>query len=222
MKIFNRKSKYPNRVKDLETIRSVFDKYGVRVLLVYGAVLGFRRDGDFIEHDDDIDLAVIDPIDFKVRKAIGWDLYRLGFQPQNIAFNVPNASGFEMEPSYPGYNGDGETGIIVCERNYKFTIFFFREEKCVTHNQQEYVCTPMLGALKLISTPTRFFVKPETIKINGKRYLVPAPTTDYLEFSYKNWKSRTDRDHSPTYTESHPDYKEMIDITGKNEATIYK
>jgi hypothetical protein len=33
-----------------------------------------------------------------------------------------------MSPSAIGYNGDQDTGIIVCERNYKFTIFFFEFE----------------------------------------------------------------------------------------------
>ena len=64
-----------DRVKDLETVREVFEKYGVEFLIVYGAVLGFHRDGDFLPGDDDIDLAVIQPVDHKTRKALGWALY---------------------------------------------------------------------------------------------------------------------------------------------------
>src|SRR3990167_7741422 len=128
------KSKYLERVKDLETIKEVFDKFGVPFYIVYGAVLGLHRDGDFIEHDDDIDLAVCwgredntgkennlhKCVDFETRKKIGWALYDLGFQPQPICFNVFG----RMEPSEIGYNGGENSGIIVCERNYKFTIFF--------------------------------------------------------------------------------------------------
>lgn len=186
-------------LKDLDDIRLVFNKFGVRFFVVYGAALGFYRDGDFLPGDDDIDLAVIDPIDLKTRKAIGWTLYDLGFGPQNIAFNVFG----RMEPAEIGYNGDGETGIVVCERNFKFTIFFFQPEECAQHGP-ELVCTPKLGAMKLIASPRRFYEKPDSIKIGGKKYLTPGPIEDYLAFSYfDNWKDKTDRRHSLTYTEQH-------------------
>lgn len=218
--MFNKKSKYPDRVRDLEDIKSVFDKYGVNFYVVYGAALGFKRDGDFIEHDDDIDLAVIDKIDLKTRKAIGWALYDLGFLPQEIVFNVFG----RMEPIEIGYNGDDNTGIIVCERKYKFTIFFFQEESCDKHSIQEYVCVPKLGAMKLIATPAEFFRKADTIKVNGKKYNTPGPLDKYLAYSYKNWKSKEDRDHSPTYLEDHPSYREevMMNLHGKNPVVIFK
>ena len=204
------------RITDLEQIKQVFDKFNVRFFVVYGALLGMYRDGKLIEHDDDIDLAVIDPIDFETRKKIGWTLYDLGFQPQNIAFNVFG----RMEPSEIGYNGDSETGIIVCERNFKFTIFFFKEEDCPQHGK-EMVCTPKLGALKLISTPSKFFLKPDSIKIAKTKYLVPAPIKEYLSWAYfDNWKDKTDRRHSDTYLMQHAP-KESVDITGANEVTIY-
>lgn len=197
------KEEYKSRIKDLEDIKAVFDKFKVRFFLVYGALLGFYRDGNFLPGDDDIDLAVIDPIDFKTRKAIGWSLYHLGFGPQNIAFNVPNAMGYEMEPSEVGYNGDAETGIIVCQRNFKFTIFFFKPEMCDQHGE-EYVCVPKLGAMKLISTPTDFYKKPDTIKIGKTRYLTPGSIKTYLSFTYfDNWKDKTDRRHGQTYFEMH-------------------
>lgn len=186
-------------IKDLETIQQVFDKHGVRVILAYGMLLGQYRDKKPLPGDDDIDLCVIDPIDLKTRKAIGWTLYDLGFAPQNIAFNVFG----RMEPIEIGYNGDEETGIIVCERNFKFTIFFFHEEMCDQHGR-EYVCVPKLGAMKLISTPKKFYEKLGTIKVNGKKYLTPSPIEDYLADTYfNNWKDKTDRRHGLTYPEQH-------------------
>lgn len=214
--LLTKKSKYPQRVKDLEDIRRVFDKYNVPLYIVYGAVLGFVRDGDFIEHDDDIDLAVVDNIDFETRKKIGWALYDLGFMPQDIAFNVYG----RMEPSEIGYNGDYQTGIIVCKRHWKFTIFFFYPEFCRQHNETELVCVPKLGAMKLIATPQRFFEKPDVIKINGTKYMIPGPAKEYLAHSYKNWKNRDDRDHSPTFFEYHAK-KEMVDITNQNQVVKY-
>jgi hypothetical protein len=186
-------------VKDLETIKQVFDKYGVRVLLVYGALLGHYRDGNFLPGDDDIDLAVIDPIDLETRKKIGWTLYDLGFETQPIAFNVFN----RLEPAQQGYDGDGETGIIVCQRHFKFTIFFFKQEMCTEHGS-EYVCIPRLGGKKLISSPERFYHRLGKIKINKKEYLTPGPIEEYLDFTYfNNWKDKTDRRHGLTYPEMH-------------------
>ena len=218
MALFTKKSKYPDRVKDLELVVKVFEQHGVRAILCYGGLLGMVRDGDFLEHDDDLDLAIIDEIDLKTRKSIGWTLYDLGFMPQDIAFNVFG----RMEPSEIGYNGDDKTGIIVCKRKFPFSIFFFQKEFCNTHQMFEYICTPKLGAMTLISTPTKFYEKLGTIKINGKKYLTPSPIEKYLEFSYKNWKDKLGRDHSPTYLTSHPEYAEMLNITGKNEVTIFK
>ena len=219
MHIFNKKSKYPERVKDLEMIKSVFDKHGVKFLVVYGALLGMYRDKDFIAHDDDIDLAVIDSIDLKTRKAIGWALYDLGFKPQPILFNVFG----RMEPSEIGYNGDQDSGIIVCERNFKFTIFFFKPELCHQHDFLEFICVPKLGAVRLIASPHVFYKKLDSIKINGKKYLTPSPIEKYLEFTYLNkWKDKNDRTHGLTYFEMHPEQIEQLNLEGKNQAMILK
>lgn len=185
-------------LKDLEDVQKVFDSFGVRMFIVYGALLGHFRDGKFLPGDDDIDIAIIDKIDFETRKKIGWKLYDLGFDPQPISFNVFG----RMEPSAVGYNGDGESGIIVCERNFKFTIFFFKEEPCQICDGH-YVCIPKLGAVKLISIPTRFFQKEGIIKIGRKKYLTPSPIKKYLEYSYKDWRDRSLRDHSPLFPELH-------------------
>ncbi len=207
-----------DKIKDLELVKKVFDKFGVRFFVVYGTCLGFYRDGAFLFNDDDIDLAVVDPVDHKTRKALGWALYDLGFQNQDIVFNVYG----RMEPLELGYNGTEDSGIIVCQRNTKFTIFFFKKEICKTHGE-EYVCVPKLGALKLIATPKEFYEKSGSIKIGKEKYNVPFPTDKYLEFSYKNWRDKTARDHSPTYNESHPEYQEFIkDLMKKNEAAIWK
>ena len=204
------------RIKDLETIQSVFDKYGAKFVVGYGALLGHYRDKNFLPGDDDIDIACVDKLDLKTRKAIGWTLYDLGFQPQPISFNVFG----RMEPSELGYNGDEKTGIIVCQRNFKFTIFFFYEDDCPTHGR-EMVCIPKLGAVKLIASPAKFYKKFGEIKIGKKKYLTPSPIEEYLAFSYfDNWKDKTDRRHSLTYFEAHPDHFESLDITGKNQVLI--
>jgi hypothetical protein len=126
-----------------------------------------------------------------------------------------------MEMGEMGYNGDSETGIIVCERNIKFTIFFFKEEECKEHGT-EYVCTPKLGAMKLIASPKKFYEKLGTVKVGRDKYFCPSPIEDYLAFTYfNNWKDKTDRRHGHTYNEMHPEPKEFL-TNPQSEATYIK
>jgi len=189
---------FKGALKDLEDVQKVFDKHGVKFVMTYGALLGWYRDKDFLPGDDDIDISVIDEIDLKTRKSIGWALYDIGFTPQPIVINVFG----RMEPIQAGYNGDGNSGIIVCERNFKFTIFFFQKEMCEKHGE-EYVDIPMLGSVKLISTPTRFFKELGKIKVGKKFYPAPTPIKEYLEYTYGDWKNPNDKRHADTYEVSH-------------------
>jgi hypothetical protein len=186
--------------KDLETIKQVFDAHGVRVFLTYGALLGIYRDGDFIEYDDDIDLCIIDPISYEQRKRIGWSLSDLGFMPQPISFLLYG----HHEPSAPGYNGDDETGIIVCQRNIRVTLFFFKEVDCTDHGR-EMVCVPLYRGTRLITTPARFFDTPDTIQYKGKTYLTPSPIKEYMVYMYgEDWKKPIRGKHAPQWSTLHP------------------
>jgi hypothetical protein len=204
-----------SKIKDLKQVVDIFSKFGVRVLVSYGALLGFYRDGKFLPGDDDIDLVVTDKVDFKTRKDIGWSLYGLGFNPQDIGFNVFG----RLEPGEIGYNGDAETGIIVCQREVKLTIFFMKEEECKDHGK-EMVCTPKLGALKLISSPSKFYKKFGEIKIGKDKYLTPFPIEEFLEFTYEDWNDDTKRDHGLTYFEMHPEQMEYVKDP-KNAAVLF-
>ncbi len=187
--------------EDLELIKRVFDKYEVPLFLTFGALLGIYRDKDFIPYDDDIDLCVTATINLKTRKLIGRELLGLGFMPQPIGFNVFG----EIETSEPGYNGDGESGIIVCQRKIRTTIFFFKRELCDMHGE-DYICYPKYGSLKLISTPAHFFDNETTIKFKDVTYQTPGPIKDYLNFTYgTDWKKPIKGKHALQWGEMHPD-----------------
>ena len=202
-------------LKNLQQVQEVFDKFKVRVIVAYGVCLGFHRDGKLLPGDDDIDLVVIDPIDYKTRKDIGWLLYDLGFKTQEGAVNVFG----RLEFGELGYNGTEETGIICCEKNIKVTIFFFKKEKCKVHGD-EYVCIPKPSALRLIASPAKFYEKLGTIKVGKNKYLTPSPIEEYLKFTYGDWKDKTLRNHGLTFSEMHPEYLEYIKDP-KNEASYW-
>jgi hypothetical protein len=203
------KSREEGAMKDLSLIQDVFKRFNKRFFIAYGTCLGAYRDKDFLPGDDDIDLGVVDAITFEERKGIGWMLYDLGFKPQDIMFRVFN----RMEPSEPGYNGDAETGIIVCERNVKITLFFFKEIDCPKHGK-EMICIPKLGAPILIGSPAKFYKKLKKIKFKGMEFLVPSPTDEYLDWTYEDWKDPMKRDHGKLYNETHSKEQMLENIRG--------
>lgn len=204
-------------LQDLKDVKTVFEKYNVPFFLTYGTCLGAIRDKDFIEHDDDIDLGVVAHIDLKTRKEIGWLLYDLGFKPQEVMFNVFG----RWENTEQGYNGTEESGIIVCEREVKFTIFFFTREHCKECELEEYRCYPRLGAPILISTPSKFYNKLKEIKFHGEKFLVPDPVEDYLTWVYNDWKDPMGRDHGKLHFESHTNGQMLEDI-GSSQRVVIK
>lgn len=185
-------------IKDIKDILAVFKKYDVPIFLAYGATLGAVRDKDFIPWDDDVDFVITKPIDYQTRKAIGWTLFDLGFKPQPIAFNVFG----RMETSELGYNGDAHSGIIVCERGFKFSFFFFGETDCPKHGK-EFVCFPKVGCQALICSPIKFYEKPEHLKLHGVDFMVPGPVKDYLTHTYGDWKTPVKGKHAPQAKEEH-------------------
>lgn len=190
-------------MKDLLDVLAVFKKHNVRAFLAFGAVLGSQREKDFIKWDDDIDLDVVDTCDYQTRKSIGWMLFDLGFKPQDIGFNVCG----RIEPGEIGYNGDEQSGIIVCERNFKFSIFFYKEVDCPEHGK-EMVCIPKYRALKLICTPSYFYDKPGKVKLHGYEFITPTidgSVSKYLEYVYGNWKEPVrEGGHAKQYYYLHP------------------
>ena len=179
-------------MKDVRDILAVFKTMNVPIYLAYGALLGAVRQKDFIPYDDDVDFDVIDPIDFKTRKIIGWKFHDLGFETQDVYFNVFN----RMEPAEIGYNGDNETGIIVVQRNFKFSVFFYKPDG------KNYLCVPRVCAVPLLLVPQKFYEKPGKIKLHNEEFMTPAPQKAYLEWVYgADWETPIEEKHAPQWRE---------------------
>ncbi len=189
-------------LEDVIDVMKVFESFGVQAFLAYGAVLGAVRDKTFIPWDDDIDICVTQKIDYRTRKMIGRIMLDLGFKPQPISFNVFG----KMEEAEPGYSGDDKSGIIVVERNIKFSIFFFVEEDCKEHGK-EMVCIPKYGSVKLICSPSCFYEKEDYVKLYGHKFITPGPLKEYLEYTYGDWKKPVkEGGHATQYNKMHPNY----------------
>lgn len=65
--------------KNLALLKKVLDKHNVSFLLFYGTLLGAVREKDFITHDEDIDLAILDEERLKFIDSIP-DLMSVGFK----------------------------------------------------------------------------------------------------------------------------------------------
>lgn len=182
-----------NALKDLKLIKHVFDKLGIRFSLAYGTCLGAVREKDFIDTDDDIDLAVTDNLSLRQRKKIGTELMDLGFIAQDMFWIIFG----QKEQNEPYYQGTQKTGILVIQRYVKTTIFFFYDDG------KEMVCIPRTGTKPLISAPNKFHKKLEEIQFKGDVYLVPSPVKDYLANIYTNWK-KPSNEHGKLYYLTHP------------------
>ena len=178
-------------LKDLRAVKKLLDKLNVEFTLGYGVCLGAYRDKNFLPGDDDIDLVITQKLSLEMRQRIAEELMDIGFKAQKMYWNV---KGRRID-DVADYQGNEKTGIIVVERYFKLTIFFFYEEN------GEMICIP--HDRPLISSLSKFYKKLGKIKFKGDTYLIPTPTEEYLTWTYGDWKDNTLRNHGKLYDEIH-------------------
>jgi phosphorylcholine metabolism protein LicD len=176
-------------LKDLRAIKQVLDELGINFSLAYGTCLGAYRDKDFLPDDDDIDLAITEKLPLETRQTIAEKLMDIGFKAQKMYWVV---DGRKVD-GVADYVGNEKTGIIVVERYFKVTLFFFYDDG------KEMICIP--HDMPLISSLSKFYKKLKKIKFKGDWYLVPTPTDEYLKWTYGDWKDKTLRNHGKLYYE---------------------
>jgi hypothetical protein len=197
--------------QDLKEIKMAFDQYKVPFFLAYGTLLGARREKDFITWDDDMDLGIVEKVDIKTRKQLGWALFDLGFVAQDIMFSVFD----RWEVAEQGYNGDAETGIMVLRKRVNTSIFWYKDDG------KEYVITPRPYGKPLLATPHEFYKKFDTIKFKGEKFLAPSPIDKYLTQVYGDWKEPVRGKHADQYFITNPEESGSDirkDVLSKNSA----
>lgn len=73
---------------NLADLHNVFNKHGVPFWLSEGTALGFIRGGEFISHDDDVDIGMWERDHEKLRKLVIPDLSRLGFTCTRVGLST--------------------------------------------------------------------------------------------------------------------------------------
>jgi lipopolysaccharide cholinephosphotransferase len=148
--------------ENLELISKILNESGIKFWLSEGTALGARRDGDFISHDDDLDLGIWYS-DYNNFKYIILPLLK------NKGFNLD----FQSE--------DG-TFIGLSRKHEKVDIDFTGKNiKCMS-------CTTKRANCKNCNELLKYLKNMSKIKFLGNEYL--CPDTDYLEYLYgPDWKT---------------------------------
>lgn len=146
--------------KNLETIKYILDDLNITFWLSEGTALGARREGDFILHDDDVDIGMWYSDYNKFKKDALPKLKKNKFTVDSCSLN--------------------NTFLCLSRNGEKIDIDFTQKNiKCIackTKNAKCKSCNPLLPYLKNMSY----------INFLGKQYL--CPDIDYLEYLYgKDW-----------------------------------
>lgn len=157
------------RMKEVETIFRV--EFDLQLYLTYGTLLGATRNGDFIGHDVDIDLAYVS----KARSAAGVlrerDKITEFFAAFNLISATPNHGRFLLRGTVDPVSGKAPHGIEI------YTSFV---------TQSAYYCYPCIPGWL-----TGQDIKPfSTATLRGIEFATPRRTENWLASHYgDNWRT---------------------------------
>jgi len=160
---FNYNKPLPNNaVKTMISCCEVLENLGIKYRLTDGTILGLYRQGDFIPHDDDIDIDILDykdvdllqtsmkKLDMKLGRKV---VYKK--QVHQLAYYSKNLVVFDMIFWY----SDGDQIVNYSEKGYKRT------------------------------QPKKYFTDLDSITYFEKSYPMPSHIEEWLVFRYgENWR----------------------------------
>lgn len=160
----------------LAEIYDIANEGGICIAPIFGTMLGFVRDGGFIKHDDDIDIAVFPGVSPKYVAQIFVEKYGyrfrhgLAYHGKCTEFTLQHKSGLTIDFFFMFDNGEYlQTAAYYWYPNVKYTD---TRQNSVVWIKHEY---------------NKSFI---TKKINGKDILLPDNYESWLYASYgAGWKT---------------------------------
>lgn len=164
--------------RDLLDFKKILDKYHTKFFLIYGTALGAYREGDFIAHDEDIDLGTFDNTHFEnIRKEL-----------EEIGFTIGVCYDIEKKQEIPAT-------MVLSERNIRVDLYFFEKEG------EDYVAWKHKFSYHPFLFMPKKFSKTKLIKFLGRTFNIITPTEEYLEFLYGDWKNPEAKRQGRLYAE---------------------
>ena len=151
---------------DLRDLNDIFTEADARFVMQEGNALGWGRYRDIMEWDEDIDLAIVDPLTAKQFRKILKGMMERGW-------------------STPSLDND----FLYSFRTVKFNGGLWR------HESPYFVARPnalKLGAEVVTGHkavfPERFFLNPVQVDFLNRKFWVPNHLEEYLNYRYGEWK----------------------------------
>lgn len=147
-------------LKLMTIISEVFEKYGIFFMPMWGTLLGIIRNGDFIDHDDDIDLLMLHEDENKLYDALV-ELKERGVflckQYKGQIYTVVSSEGIHCDID------------VLRKAHFPYNLAY-----CVVLEKYR---------------PKRLFGKYKKIDFKGLKISVPENSDDFLTYFYgKSWR----------------------------------
>ena len=148
--------------KDLIDIKEILDREKITFWLVFGTLLGAVRENDFLDWDDNINIAVYEEDLLPKLETLKEKFISCGF----VFRKMVKERGTKLN-LYRHKHKSGIEGLFLNPLYYKNKYRFSNKFK----------------------HPRKYFEKYGIIKFKGEIFRVPTPVHEYLSFLYKDWKT---------------------------------
>jgi hypothetical protein len=158
---------FESRTMNLKDVKEILDDLCIPFFFTHGVLLGAVREGDYIKHDDDIDLDIFEEILIEHYDEICERLIDKGFivRGRNIKHKMKRGEKINIYRHKEKMNIRG----IYSDPNYE---------------QDKYRLTNVFQYLR------KFHDNPESIIFKGMEFMAPGPISEFLVYCFgEEWKT---------------------------------
>ena len=185
----------------LTELIEIDSKYNIGIVPIYGTLLGFVRDGGFMKHDDDIDVAVLSGLKVKDILQIFVEKYGytyrhgLSYHGECTEFTLQHKSGLTVDFFM----------MIDSGKELLSSVYYWKNDEKyadVRQNNLKWVKHPYVAGFR-------------SLELNGIEVKIPANSEEWLFYEFgKGWKVP-----DPNYTADDQPGKILVEDYGY--ATTY-